>query len=128
MLIHVEIQGNRDPNFEERMFTCQYRAFDLYKRPVVSLAILADEEGTWRPSAFDYQKWGSKVSFQFNAIKLLDYLSRLDLLESSANPFAIVTLVHLTQTDQEPTGRTISAQNAHHAHAVRAWFQPPTNH
>ncbi|MEO5368881.1 MAG: hypothetical protein H7833_02260 [Magnetococcus sp. DMHC-1] len=107
VLIHVEIQGNRDPNFEERMFTCQYRAFDLYKRPVVSLAILADEEATWRPSAFDYQKWGSKVSFQFNAIKLLDYLSRLDLLESSTNPFAIVTLAHLTgkQTRNQPAER-----------------------
>ncbi|MBF0110070.1 MAG: cytosolic protein [Magnetococcales bacterium] len=112
VLIHVEIQENRDPHFEERMFTCQYRAFDLYKRPVVkrpvvSLAILADEEGAWRPSAFGYQKWGSKVSFQFNAIKLLDYLSRLDLLESSTNPFAIVTLAHLTgkQTRNQPAER-----------------------
>ncbi|MBF0191599.1 MAG: cytosolic protein [Magnetococcales bacterium] len=107
VLIHVEVQGNRDPHFEERMFTCQYRAFDLYKRPVVSLAILADEEGAWRPSAFGYQKWGSKVSFQFNAIKLLDYLSRMDLLESSTNPFAIVTLAHLTgkQTRNQPTER-----------------------
>ncbi|MEO5368561.1 MAG: DUF4351 domain-containing protein [Magnetococcus sp. DMHC-1] len=107
VLIHVEVQGNRDPHFEERMFTCQYRAFDLYKRPVVSLAVLADEEGAWRPSAFGYQIWGSKLSFQFNAIKLLDYLSRLDLLESSTNPFAIVILAHLTgkQTKNQPTER-----------------------
>ncbi|NGZ07134.1 MAG: DUF4351 domain-containing protein [Magnetococcales bacterium] len=107
VLIHVEIQGNRDPDFEERMFTCQYRAFDLYKRPVVSLAILADEEGTWRPSTFGYQMWGSKVSFQFNAVKLLDYLTQLDLLESSNNPFAIVTLAHLTgkQTKNQPKER-----------------------
>ncbi|MEO5372231.1 MAG: DUF4351 domain-containing protein [Magnetococcus sp. DMHC-1] len=107
VLIHVEIQGNRDPHFEERMFTCQYRAFDLYKRPVVSLAILADEEGSWRPSTFGYQMWGSEVRFRFNAIKLLDYLSRLDILESSTNPFAIVTLVHLTgkQTKNQPEER-----------------------
>ncbi|MEO5376206.1 MAG: hypothetical protein H7832_00245 [Magnetococcus sp. DMHC-6] len=107
VLIHVEVQGNREPHFEERMFTCQYRAFDLYKKPVVSLAILADEEGTWRPSAFGYQKWGSKVSFQFNALKLLDYLPQLDALESSTNPFAIVTLVHLTgkQTKNQPAER-----------------------
>ncbi|NGZ07720.1 MAG: hypothetical protein G8237_15375, partial [Magnetococcales bacterium] len=107
VLIHVEIQGNRDSDFAERMFTCQYRAFDLYKRPVVSMAILADEEGSWRPSSFGYQMWGSRVSFQFNAIKLLDYLNRLDLLESSSNPFAVVTLAHLTgkQTKNQPAER-----------------------
>lgn len=107
VLIHVEVQGNRDSHFEERMFICQCRAFDLYKRPVVSLAILADEEGSWRPSSFGYQMWGTKVSFQFNALKLLDYMHRLDVLESSTNPFAIVTLAHLTgkQTKNQPAER-----------------------
>lgn len=107
VLIHVEVQGNRDPHFAERMFVCQCRAFDLYKRFVVSLAILADEEKSWRPSSFGYQMWGSKVSFQFNALKLLDYMPRLDLLESSTNPFAIVTLAHLTgkQTKNQPAER-----------------------
>ncbi|MBF0614266.1 MAG: DUF4351 domain-containing protein [Magnetococcales bacterium] len=107
VLIHVEIQGDRATSFGERMYICQYRAYDLYRRPVVSLAILADEESGWHPSEFGYQMWGSRVSFQFNAIKLLDYLTRLDVLESSANPFAIVTLAHLTgkQTRNQPTER-----------------------
>ncbi|MBF0628247.1 MAG: DUF4351 domain-containing protein [Magnetococcales bacterium] len=107
VLIHVEVQGSRDPDFAERMFTCQYRAFDLCKRPVVSLAILADEESGWRPSSFGYQRWGSRINFQFSAVKLLDYLPRLELLESSTNPFAIVTLAHLTgkQTRNQPEER-----------------------
>src|ERR1700730_15136550 len=42
VLLHIEIQGNRVSNFEERMFTYYYRLRDVYQKPVMSLAILAD--------------------------------------------------------------------------------------
>ncbi|NGZ06700.1 MAG: DUF4351 domain-containing protein [Magnetococcales bacterium] len=107
VLIHVEIQGNRHAHFAERMFTCQYRVFDLYKRPVVTLVILADEDGAWRPNAFGYRMWGSQVDFRFNAVKLLDYVPRMDLLEQSGNSFAVVVLAHLAgkQTRNQPEER-----------------------
>jgi hypothetical protein len=41
--IHVEVQGQRDANFPERLFTYNYRLYDRYRRPVASLAVLADE-------------------------------------------------------------------------------------
>ncbi|MBF0174813.1 MAG: hypothetical protein HQL83_15450 [Magnetococcales bacterium] len=31
VLIHIEIQGDRKPNFEMGMYVYQYRAFDLYQ-------------------------------------------------------------------------------------------------
>ncbi|MBF0110424.1 MAG: DUF4351 domain-containing protein [Magnetococcales bacterium] len=93
VLIHIEIQGDRKANFAEGMYVYQYRAYDLYHVPVVGLAILADEEIGWRPTEFSYDLWGTKQSYRFTAIKLLDY-SETEL-EQSSNPFAIVTLAHL---------------------------------
>ncbi|MBF0173419.1 MAG: DUF4351 domain-containing protein [Magnetococcales bacterium] len=93
VLIHIEIQGNRKPNFELGMYVYQYRAFDLYQVPVVGLAILADEEIGWRPTEFSYDLWGTKQIYQFTSVKLLDY-SEAEL-NQSRNPFAMVTLAHL---------------------------------
>ena len=95
VLIHVEIQGDRESHFSERMYTYQYRAFDLQRRPVVSLAILADEDVGWRPSEYDQELWGTQLFFRFTTVKLLDFLEHQDELESSSNPFAIVTLANL---------------------------------
>ncbi|MBF0602643.1 MAG: DUF4351 domain-containing protein [Nitrospirae bacterium] len=92
VLIHIEIQGDRKSDFELRMYVYQYRAFDLYQVPVVGLAILADEEVGWRPTEFSYDLWGTKQSYQFTAVKLLDFPE--SDLEQSNNPFAIVTLAH----------------------------------
>lgn len=93
VLIHIEIQGDRKSNFASGMYVFQYRAYDLYQVPVVGLAILADEEVGWRPTEFGYEMWGTKQSYQFTTVKLLDY-SEFEL-EQSTNPFAIVALVHL---------------------------------
>ncbi|MBF0179106.1 MAG: hypothetical protein HQM03_03655 [Magnetococcales bacterium] len=105
VLIHVEVQGNRDPDFAKRMYACQYRAYDLHEKPVVSLAILADEECGWRPEVFGYRMWGTELHYRFNTVKLLDYPA--DELERSDNPFAIVTLAHLTgkETRNHPEER-----------------------
>ena len=95
VLIHVEIQGDRKTNFSEGMYTYQYRAYDLQKRPVVGLAILADEESGWRPSEHGYDLWETQLVYRFKMVKLLDYLEHRTELESSNNPFAVVTLAHL---------------------------------
>jgi hypothetical protein len=39
VLIHTEIQRNRDEDFPKRMYIYNYRLFDRYDRPVVSLAV-----------------------------------------------------------------------------------------
>jgi len=39
--VHVEVQGARQSEFAERMFVYHYRLFDRYRKPVVSLAVLA---------------------------------------------------------------------------------------
>ncbi|TAE56655.1 MAG: hypothetical protein EAZ87_17935 [Nostocales cyanobacterium] len=93
ILIHIEVQSQYDQKFNQRMFIYNYRAFDLYNQPVISLAILGDESKTWRPSFYQYGLGNSQLSFNFSSVKLLDY--QWEDLEQSENIFAIVVMAHL---------------------------------
>jgi hypothetical protein len=95
ILIHIEVQGDLEAAFAERMYVYNYRLFDRYGRRVASMAILSDENKGWRPDRFEYNLLGCRVLLDFPAVKLLDYESRQAELEASPNPFAIVTLAHL---------------------------------
>ncbi len=93
ILIHIEIQSQYDKEFPLRMFIYNYRAFDLYHQPVISLAILGDETKSWRPNSYQYGLGKSQLKLDFSIVKLLDY-SEEELLESN-NIFAIVVMAHL---------------------------------
>jgi hypothetical protein len=95
VLIHIEVQGEEDAEFGQRMYVCNYRIFDRYNTEVVSLAILADENPRWRPDGFGYSRWGFHAGIQFPVVKLSDYSDRVEWLEQHSNPFAIVVLAHL---------------------------------
>jgi hypothetical protein len=93
ILIHIEVQSQYDKEFSQRMFIYNYRAFDLYQKPVISLAILGDETKNWRPSSYQYGLGSSQLIFNFSSVKLLDY--QWEELEQSNNIFAIVVMAHL---------------------------------
>jgi hypothetical protein len=95
VLIHIEIQGQRDPDFPKRMYVYNYRLFDRYDRPVVSLAVLTDASPTWRPMRYAYNLWGCQVSLVFPVVKVRAYRERWAELEASDNPFATVVMAHL---------------------------------
>ncbi|MBD2621837.1 Rpn family recombination-promoting nuclease/putative transposase [Microcystis flos-aquae FACHB-1344] len=95
ILIHIEIQSQYEENFPQRMYIYNYRAFDLYQKPVISLAILGDERVNWRPDSYNYNIAGCEVSLKFPTVKLLDYEERWSELEASSNPFAIIVMAHL---------------------------------
>ena len=61
VLLHVEVQGQKENAFEQRMYVYNYRLFDRYGIPVVSLAILADAERAWRPSSYNYALWCCQI-------------------------------------------------------------------
>jgi hypothetical protein len=75
------------------MFIYNYRAFDLYHKPVISLAILGDESRSWRPDFYQYGLGGSQVRVDFLMVKLLDY--QWEDLEQSENIWAIIVMAHL---------------------------------
>jgi hypothetical protein len=107
LLIHLEIQSQVDTGFPKRMFSYHYRIFDRYGQEVVSLAILGDNQASWRPQEYSYGRWGCRLSLQFPTVKLLDYQPRWSELEQSDNPFAVLVMAHLrTQaTTKNLTGR-----------------------
>jgi hypothetical protein len=95
VLVHVEVQGQEESAFAERMYVYNYRLFDRYRRQVASLAVLGDERSGWRPERFGYGLWGCEVSFRYPVVKLLDYRTRWQELEASRNPFAVAVMAHL---------------------------------
>jgi hypothetical protein len=107
VLIHVEVQAQRDRTFSRRMCVYNCRIFDAYESDVVSLAVLADDDPNWRPSAYRRSLWGCSVGMNFQPVKLLDYRGREAELEASKNPFAKVVLAHLKtlETRADPNDR-----------------------
>lgn len=95
LLIHIEVQSQEEALFNQRMYIYNYRVFDLYKRPVISLAILGDERLNWRPSSFGYSFGGCELSLKFPIAKLIDYEQQWHQLEQDINPFAVVVMAHL---------------------------------
>jgi hypothetical protein len=95
VLIHVEVQAQKDRAFGRRMCVYNSRIFDVHLRDVVSLAVLADDDPNCRPAAYRRGLWGCSVGMTFPAVKLLDFQGRDAELEASHNPFAKVVLAHL---------------------------------
>jgi len=94
VLTHIEVQGTYERDFAERMYVYNYRIYDKFRFPVVSLAVLTDERPTWRPASFGYKRWGFRLEMEFPMTKLLDY-NDMATLENNPNPFAIVVMAHL---------------------------------
>ncbi len=107
LLIHIEIQGYAQEEFPERMYVYNYRIFDKFRRTVISLALLTDENPNFRPEAFHVSRWGFELLCRYPLIKLIDYCTREDELAISANPFALAVAAYLktleTQGDVSAT-------------------------
>ena len=95
VLLHIEVQGQWEEEFAERMYIYQYRIFDRYKKRVASFVVLVDENPNWRPSTFGYELLGSKLKWDYQVVKLLDYQSKWAELEQDNNPFSLVVMAHL---------------------------------
>jgi hypothetical protein len=107
VLVHVEIQSQRDVEFAERMYVYNYRIFDRFRRQPYSVAVLADESPGWRPTHFGEAVWDCLATIRFPVVKLSDFRANWSLLEASANPFATVVMAHLKtqETQGNPTDR-----------------------
>lgn len=93
--VHIEVQGQDEVSFAERLFVYNYRLYDRHRRPVATLAVLADERPGWRPESFGYELFGCRHHLTFPMVKLLDYAPDLETLLADPNPFALVTAAHL---------------------------------
>lgn len=97
VLVHVEVQGDAQAVFSQRMFQYHYRIRDRYDRSVVSLAVLSDRNRQFRPVCYTDGRWGCRILFEFPMVKLLDYVepARWATLEASDNVFALVVMAQI---------------------------------
>lgn len=95
LLLHLEIQAQSESGFALRMFAYRNAIFLRYNREIVSLAVLGDDQPSWRPNEYRTQRLGCELRFRFPTVKLLDFLPRIAELEASSNPVAHVVLAHL---------------------------------
>lgn len=124
VFVHIEIQAQRDATFSERMFRYHARLYDRDRVPVVSLAVLGDEEAGWRPDRFGYALWGCELILHFPTVKLLD----LDTtwLEQTRNPFATLALLHrdAQETRGKPTERVLRKATRYRALLGQGYTAP----
>jgi hypothetical protein len=93
LVLHVEVQGEAEAGFPERMYVYNGRAFDFYRLPVVSLAILGDvDRPGWCPTEYGWRAGGCRALLEFPVAKLLDY--DWEELKAESNPFGLVTMAH----------------------------------
>ncbi|ASK34841.1 DUF4351 domain-containing protein [Alloalcanivorax mobilis] len=109
--LHIEIQSSPEADFAERMMIYHYRIFDRFRRPVASLAMLADSRPGWRPGPYRQSVLGCNWTLEYPSVKLLDYRRGEKTLASSDNPFGLVTLAHLrTQGTRNQSARRYRAK------------------
>jgi predicted transposase/invertase (TIGR01784 family) len=101
ILVHIEVQAKPHLDFPKRMFTYAYRIYDKYEKPLVSCAILTDEQKKWRPDHFEIGLADSYLRSKYLVIKLIDFVTELSLLEKSANPFASIIIAQLTALESK---------------------------
>jgi hypothetical protein len=101
LFIHIEVQGQPQANFMERMYVYNYRPFDKYREKgvqVISLAVLTDEDINYRPNEYIVSLLGFELKMKIPIVKIIDYNLKEDLcnqLETSTNPMTMVVKAHL---------------------------------
>ena len=95
VLAHIEVQAQKENDFSYRTYVYNYRSGELFQKPVISLAILADNNPNWYPKTYSQTLWDCGTEFRFKVKKILDYKSKWDELKNSDNLFAFVVMAHL---------------------------------
>ena len=69
--------------------------------------MLGDERASWRPDRYHHELCGCELDFRFPIVKLIDYSERMEEMEQSDNPFAVLVLAHLKSqaTKGDPSSR-----------------------
>ncbi len=106
LLIHIEIQGQKDKNFARRMYMYNYRIFDKYQREVISLALLTDNDPRYRPDTYRTERWDFFHVFKFPLVKIIDYINYEFEKEYKRNVFSLIVQAYLKTMETEGDDQT----------------------
>ncbi|MCK4760671.1 MAG: hypothetical protein KAW12_00630 [Candidatus Aminicenantes bacterium] len=107
IFIHIEVQGQPQEDFMERMYIYNYRAFDKFKETgvgVVSAAVLTDEDVNFRPDEYRISYWGFDLRMKIPIVKIIDYKvneQKRKELEHSNNPMTLIVRAQLKNFEAE---------------------------
>ncbi|NBA88693.1 hypothetical protein GVN16_23165 [Emticicia sp. CRIBPO] len=102
ILVHIEVQGQKDRHSGLRMFTYYYRIPDKYRMPVTAFAIFTDASETFHPAGYENSFPGTSILFEFNTYKVLNQDE--NNLKNSNNPFAMAVLTVLITLKSKKSG------------------------
>jgi predicted transposase YdaD len=88
LLIHVEVQGEHEADFGQRMFKYFYRIYDKHDIDITALAVLTYK--TDQRYDFNYDVYGTTHTYRYNTACIANF-SEAEL-QSNENPFALICL------------------------------------
>ncbi len=106
VLCHLEVDGDPRDKLPRRMMIYRYRIYDLRRLPIISIAILIDDDPNWRIDHYREECFGTYQEIRYMVVKLLDYRNRRQELEAMDNRFAIVMLAQLTVLETKCDSKT----------------------
>lgn len=96
LLIHLEVEGSAAYKLPKRMMIYRYRIYDVHHLPIISIAILIDEDPKFRVDQYREECFGTYQEIHYLVVKLLDYQRKRQELEETNNRFAVILLAQLT--------------------------------
>lgn len=104
VLLHIEVQAQRDPDLASRILDYNYYLFRAHGLPVASFVVLADPGKRWRQAEFFNSVLGTEMGIRFAVAKTAAFSELVDELLLERNVFAWITAAHLLaqQTHGKP--------------------------
>ncbi|MGH9842633.1 MAG: DUF4351 domain-containing protein [Blastocatellia bacterium] len=95
VLLHTEVDGEPDDEFDHRVYVYNYRIVDRYSCEVVSLAVVTGSAGRTARGRYETARWGCEMAFKFPVVRITDWRGREEELRNNPSPFALVVLAQL---------------------------------
>ena len=92
LILHFEVQTQKDAGLARRMFVYAYRCFEKYGVETFGYAILGDRDPLFRPAPYVWKLGRARMAYEFEVAKLTEH--SIGELEASDNPAALLVLAH----------------------------------
>ncbi len=110
IFIHIEVQAEPREYFMERMYIYNYRYYDKRLEigtPVISVAILTDDDDNYRPDEYRVSFCGFDLRMKIPVVKIMDFKwkkEHRERLEKATGPMALVIKAQIKSIELKKAG------------------------
>lgn len=97
-LIHIEVDGNDNTDFAQRMFFYGVLIFRKFVTPLKSLVVFTGKKKKQK-DYFNFKNGKTEMNYKFNTFNMQEYC--LEELKKSTNPFALTAIATLLKWQEE---------------------------